>query len=251
GQLQLERHVHVAALVRPADRRHAAAAQPERPALTSQRRNLQADRWAVEDRHAHFAAEDGGRNRDVHFLAQVLSVAFEPRMRPNADAQIQISCRPAPRIRRASSGRPDARAVVDAGRNPHLERSLAAVFAGGDDAPGGAREGFLERQVHGLFDVAPAARPCRPATRAAAAESAAEERVEELRERIAVAEDLLELFGRHRSVARAGRTAGRPAERTTAGGRLLVLAPVGPEFVVLAALFGIAEHFVGFVDLLA
>src|SRR5688572_29502533 len=124
--------------------------------------------------------------------------------------------------------------------------------------------GVLERQLDLVFDVA--ARTLAHAATATnsggsagttAAHSAAEERREEIREGIGVAEQLLHLFLSHRAVAAAPSAAAdvdveAAAEWPRAGlrARLLVHAPVGPELVVLLALLGIAEHFVGFVDFL-
>ena len=100
---------------------------------------------------------------------------------------------------------------------------------------------------------------------AAAGASAAEERAEEIRERILVAEELVHLLFGHRPVpARAAHidvpgAALRPPESPNGEPpgpslalllRLLVHPPVRAELVVFLALVGIAEHLVRLVDLL-
>src|SRR5581483_6247745 len=92
---------------------------------------------------------------------------------------------------------------------------------------------------------------------------AAEERLEEIRERVRVAEHLPHLVFGHRAEAAAaaarvdvpaaaGELARIEAAEAAGPGRgagLLVCAPVGAELVVLAALLRIAEDFVRLVDL--
>ena len=94
--------------------------------------------------------------------------------------------------------------------------------------------------------------------------AAAEERAEKVGERILVAEEILHLVGRHGAVAaarpahvdRPGILRTAAAERAAAGEALPLLLglfvhpPVRAELVVLAALVGVAEHLVRFVDLL-
>src|SRR5207245_1799124 len=101
-----------------------------------------------------------------------------------------------------------------------------------------------------------------PATRAAGPRAAAKHLVEEIRERRATAEEILEILLAHGAVLVA-RTAG-PAEaarrratqellrRGLSAGRtiLLVLAPTRPQLVVQLALLGVGEHLVGLVDFL-
>src|SRR5262245_5315451 len=130
----------------------------------------------------------------------------------------------------------------------------------------------FERQLDLLLDVASvtclrraraAARP--PSRPRLAGARSSEERLEEVGERVVVAEHLVHLFRRHRAVAA---LAARPAAaemhvpaaaaeltRIEAGAagtrpRLFVGAPVRAEFVVLLALRRIAEDFVRLVDLL-
>src|SRR4029079_2177225 len=95
--------------------------------------------------------------------------------------------------------------------------------------------------------------------------AAAEEGLEEIRERVLAPEHLVHLFLRHRAVALAARSAAAEVDVPAAGAAaeltgveaaalrravLFVGAPVGAELVVLLALRRIAEHFVGLVDLL-
>src|SRR5204863_9118007 len=121
----------------------------------------------------------------------------------------------------------------------------------------------LEAELELVLDVAAlpgAARAARPpaAARILALARPSEEGVEEIGERIGVAEHLAHLFRAHRAEAAAARRAAEidvprvaalePAARRAAG--LLVHAPVGPELVVFFSLLRIAEHLVRLVHLL-
>src|SRR5207253_5753934 len=105
---------------------------------------------------------------------------------------------------------------------------------------------------------APAAAARFPAGALLAPHPAAEEGVEEIGEGVGIAEHLAHFFLGHRTEAAAGRaaevdvpaTAGLSAEPLTSRRTaLFVHAPVRPELVVLLALRGIAQHFIGLVDL--
>jgi hypothetical protein len=79
--------------------------------------------------------------------------------------------------------------------------------------------------------------------------------VEEVGERVLASEHRFHLFRRHRAVRRAAAEARsaevrRPVAVRAGILRVLVLTPVRAELVVLPPFFRIAEHFVGFVDLL-
>src|SRR5262245_46093799 len=90
----------------------------------------------------------------------------------------------------------------------------------------------------------------------AGAAPTAEEGAEEIGERAVLASEHVGdfVFGHRSEAAAAGRIGPLAAERATRRGlacalRLLVLPPVRPELVVFAALLGIAQDLVGFVDL--
>ena len=125
---------------------------------------------------------------------------------------------------------------------------------------GRAVERFVERQVDLVLDVAPLLNPRRatgPLPSACARSAAAEERLEEIGERILVAEEIPHLLFGHRPVTtgaarvgRVGAAAEGRAPRLPLLLRLLVHAPVGAQLVVLPALLRIAEDLVRLVDLL-
>src|SRR5262249_39949298 len=128
-----------------------------------------------------------------------------------------------------------ARPVADARGNTDIDGSCVTVMFQGETA-GGAAVRIFERELELVLDVA-AAPLTRPCARAAAtwplAESGAEERREEVRERIAVAEEVLHLLGRHRvesaGAARAARVDVPLSGEWTRAAlllRLLVHAPV-------------------------
>src|SRR5262249_12488840 len=122
----------------------------------------------------------------------------------------------------------------------------------------------FERQLEILLDVATLARARRACAAAARARArlllthAAEEGLEEIRERVLAAEHLVDLVLRHRAIAALAAAEGHvpactrlPAEPGAAlGAGLFVHPPVRTELVVLLALRGVAEHLVRFVDFL-
>jgi hypothetical protein len=188
-------------------------------------------------------------------------------VRSRLHAQIQIACRAAVRSCFALASGADPRSVLHTGRDADVHASRVAAVLD-RDAPGRAVEGLLERQLDRMLDVASLLAARRPAARPAAfarpARAAAEERLEEIRERILIAEEILHLLFGHRPVAAGAAThVDGPGAALTRGVaerrtrprlslllRLLVHPPVGAQLVVLFPLVGIAEHFVRFVDLL-
>src|SRR5439155_14168207 len=119
--------------------------------------------------------------------------------------------------------------------------------------------GVFQPELELVFDVAALACAAAPAPSAGPpflrARATPEKRVEEIRERIGVAEPLLHFFFAHGAepaaegdIPRAPRLAA--ARRGPARGSLFVHPPVRAELVVLLPLLGIAEHLVGLVDLL-
>src|SRR5215467_3522258 len=146
---------------------------------------------------------------------------------------------------------PDARSLADTRGDPHVQRSCAAVVRD-RKASGGAVQGVFERQFDLLLDVSSLPRRTGPRTASAragllgAAAHPAEERVEEIGERIGVAEHLAHLLFRHRAksaaASRSGAAAvidvpaGRRSTAGCAGTGLFIHAPVGAELVVLFSL---------------
>src|SRR5215204_5316781 len=127
----------------------------------------------------------------------------------------------------------------------------------------GAVVRVLERQLDLVLDVAARtlanaasrAGSCTGARTTASHAAAAEERGEEIGEGVRVAEQLLHFFLRHRAEAAASAGAANieaAPERSAAWLRagLFVHAPIRAQLVVLLPLFGIAQHFVSFVDFL-
>src|SRR5690606_6419629 len=74
------------------------------------------------------AAERGGRHRHGHLAVQVVAVALEDIVLLHADLDVEIARRPSIDSRLAVAARTDAHAVVDAGRDLHLQR-LAFLHA--------------------------------------------------------------------------------------------------------------------------
>jgi len=61
---------------------------------------------------------------------QIGAFALKERVGPDRQEDVEIARRPAADARLAFAGKPDARAVLDAGRNIHRERALAGDPAG-------------------------------------------------------------------------------------------------------------------------
>src|SRR5688572_18615744 len=126
-------------------------------------------------------------------------------MRREPDAQIKIAGGGAADAMLPLAGHPDARAVGDTGRNADIDRSRVAVVLH-RQASSGAVVRLLERQLHFVLHVAAGPLTCTSGAGTPAgariAESAAapaEERREEVGERVLVPEDLLHLLLRHRA----------------------------------------------------
>src|SRR5262245_4114172 len=266
-QLDVDGGVEVAVLVRPAGDRHAVALQPEGLADLRRLRNPEAQRLAGERRHFRLAAEHRRRQGDLHLGVEIAALALEPIVRRQTDAEIQVAGLSTVGALFTFAGHPYPRSLADSGRNPDVDRTSVAVVL--DREPHHlAAVGVLERQLDLLLDIAPLARtalaaPTRPAPSGVvlAAHRAAEERLEEIGERVRVSEHLAHFVFGHR--AEAALAAARPScapvelarveslESGAAGGAgLLVGAPVRAELVVFLPFLGIAEHLVGFVDFL-
>src|SRR4051812_46851024 len=90
GELDLHRRVQIAAIVRLSNRRHAMALQPEHLAALRGLRYFEPD-GPGDGRHLRLAAKHRGRDRHSHVGVQVHPLAFEDRVRPNTNPQIQIA----------------------------------------------------------------------------------------------------------------------------------------------------------------
>ena len=267
-ELDLHRGVQVAAVVRFPDGRHAVPFQPEHLPALGRLRDLEPDR-AGDRRDLRLAAEHGGRDRHRDFRVQIGALALEDRVRLDADPEIQIAGRAAVRAGFPFAGGAHARSVPHADRDPHVDAARVSSLLD-RDAARGAVVRLLERELDLVLDVAPLLRTGRPALPGprslARPTAAAEERLEEVRERILVPEQLVHFLFAHGAVAAgtahvdvpgaAARARTRAPERRAAGEalalllRLVVHLPVRAELVVLAPLLRIAEHFVCLVDLL-
>src|SRR5262249_34647214 len=149
----------------------------------------------------------------------------------------------------------------DSGRNSDVDRTGMAVVLQ-REAPRRAVIRVFQPELDLVLNVAALSRgtapaPARPSSRLLRT-GPAEERVEEFGERIGFTEHLAHFIFGHRPETAAGLAAevhvpgatleARPLSRP--GACLLVHPPVGAKLVVFFALGWIAEHFVGFVDLL-
>ena len=85
---------------------------------------------------------------------QVVALALEHRMRPDLHAQIQVAGGAAVGAGFAFAGGAHARAVLDAGRNPHVDAARVAALLD-RDPPRRAVKRLFERQLDLVLDVAP------------------------------------------------------------------------------------------------
>ena len=93
-------------------------------------RDLHLRLGAVDGRHLDIAAQRGLRHAQRHAHEDVGAVALEDRMRPDRDVDVEIAGRGALATGLAFAGETDARAVLHAGRDRHLQRALALHRAG-------------------------------------------------------------------------------------------------------------------------
>ena len=203
--------------------------------------------------HLGLAAEHRHGQRDTDSRGEVAVFALEPGVRQQMNPQVEVAAR-----RRRSRGRP-RRAPGPASlrrRRPECaRRPLRRVpFVLDRQAARGAAERLFERQFDVVFDVPARRGPARPLSPRPASAGAARRR---------------RTGGRSPRTGPRSRTSRRisssvivrkpppppgcvPGAARRRGAalllRLLVLAPVGAEFVVLAALLRVAEHLVRLVD---
>src|SRR5262249_47799889 len=116
-----------------AQNRHSLAVQAEPPPRLRSFRHLHARLAAVDGGHLEFAAERRLHHRDRHAAMQIGAVALEERVRRQREEDVEIAGRPAAHAGLAFAREPDARAILDTGRNVDRERALA-----GDAARAGA-----------------------------------------------------------------------------------------------------------------
>ena len=188
---------------------------------------------------------------------EVAAPALEARVGQQVHPQVEVAGRRPAGAVFSFARHADPRAVVHASGDPHVHAACVA-FVLDREAARRPVERVLERQFQVLLDVPAPLGPC-PASLAGRPalgfrRAASEERMEEIREGILVAEDPPHLVFRHRPGS-ALAAADVDGPRAVAEGarpalllRLLVLAPVRAEFVVLAPLLRVAEHLVGLVD---
>src|SRR5207249_1403913 len=124
GRLYHHLDIHVAGLA-GAQHRHALAMQTEPPARLGPFRHLHAGLATIDRGHLEFAAERGLHHRDRHAAMQIGAVALEERVRGEREEDVEIARRPTAHAGLALAGKPDARAILDAGRNVDRERALA------------------------------------------------------------------------------------------------------------------------------
>src|SRR3954470_7000300 len=267
GQLHVGDDVEISAFIGLARHGHALTLDPELLAVLRRRRHFQANGAAGERGHHRFAAEHRGRQRHLDARRQIVAVALETAVRQHLHAQVEIAGASAAGAGLALAGDAHPRAVADAGRDAHVDGPRMAVVLQRDPAQRAVVR-LVERELDGVLEVGADAGPAAAARApllAIGRATAAEERREEVGETAAAAaEQFFHLLLRYGPIlaAAAGRvSAGPPAleaaeaaepawEALRARRHVLVGAPVGAELVVLAALVGVAEHLVGFVDLL-
>src|SRR5688572_31450077 len=184
------------------------AFQPEHLAVLRRGRNLQAHRFAGKRLDFSFTAQHGGGERDRNVRVEVAAPALEFRMRGEPDAQIQIARLRTARTVLALAADAHAGTLADASRNAHVDGAGLTIVRHGE-TPHRAVVRIFESQLELVFDVASLARGPRAPARAPAgivsraAGGTAEERVEEIGERIAVTEHLAHFLFGHRAEAAA------------------------------------------------
>ena len=214
---------------------------------------------AVERRHVGLAAQHGRRDRHRTRTWRSRPRRSKRGCGQQVHAQIEVARRgPAGAVFALAATRTREPSFTPAGiRTSTLRVWPSCLIAKRRVAPWNASSSVSSRSCSTSRPrLARDARPWRGRPALRFGRAAAEERVEEVRERVLVAEDPPHLvFGHRPEAALAAADVHRP--RAVAEGarpalllRLLVLAPVGAQFVVLAALVRVAEHLVGLVDLL-
>src|SRR5690348_8041864 len=96
----------------------------------------------VEALHRQGGSQRGGHHRDRHRAVQVVALPLEDGVRALDDLEEQVARRTAARADLALAGQLDVRAVLDAGRDPHLDRppgphpAVAVALRAGPDQHG-------------------------------------------------------------------------------------------------------------------
>src|SRR4029077_10824510 len=195
-ELHVGRCKQIAMRARLADDRHPVAFEPEDLPVLCRSGDLQAQRLAGDRLHFDFATKDRRRQRYLHAPVEILAFALEARMRRDAHPEIQVArgCAATPGFAFAADA--DARAVADPRWNPDVDRSRISIQPH-RQPPQGAVIHVLESELKLLLDIASCAGARRaaataraPADVAAETAAATEERLEEVRERMPLAEHL-------------------------------------------------------------
>src|SRR5438552_6441382 len=151
------RRVQIASRVRFPDSRHAMSAQAKYASGIGGWGNSQTQCGAGKRRHGHIAAENRRRDGDRDTRVEILSAAFESRMRLDVHDQIQIAGRSARWSSFALAARANPHPILDTGRNSNVDGSRVSVIAN-RHAPGRSGKRLLERQIDWLLEIAPASR---------------------------------------------------------------------------------------------
>src|SRR5690606_26134092 len=120
--VDVDEQVAPAALV---EVRHAAPVQ--RDDLAGLGAGPDVDLLGAVERVDHEGGAEGGRgHRDVHGAVEVVAAPLEDRVRALDDLQEQVAGRAAAGADLALAGELDVRAVLDTGRDPHLDHAAGA-----------------------------------------------------------------------------------------------------------------------------
>src|SRR5215469_8762594 len=116
--------IHIAACGR-AQRRHALALETELVAVLCASGDRYACAAAVDGRYFERAAQGRRRHRHRHVDVDVIAVAVKQPVRLDRQEDVEIACTAAAHAGLAFTGKPDARAILDTGRNRYRQRALA------------------------------------------------------------------------------------------------------------------------------
>src|SRR5262249_42839449 len=126
----------VAGLAR-AQHRHALALQAEAPARLGSLGNLDPGLAALDGRHVEATTQRRRHHGDWHAAVQIGTIALEECVRGKRQEDVEGARRAATRAGFAFSGKPDARAVLDARRNIDRQSPLARDAARSSTAGAG------------------------------------------------------------------------------------------------------------------
>ena len=249
GNCDLDDHEEVATI--NTGSREPAIPQAETLPRLRARRNFQTP-FAFQRGHFDLGAQRCPPRLERDFVDQVIAFDRKIGMSRQAHAQKKVAALAPARSRFALAGQTDALALTDAARDFDLVGfDLFGATATQRNLAGGSLERFFQCDHEVGLDVLPAFRRCGATAKTAAERRLAPPSTEERFEEIAKASSTeLELYA---AVASSGPTetstcaAVPPIRRRLESARLV---PIRPEMVVFRALLGIAQDFVGLVDLL-